>query len=318
MSATKRKRILVTGGAGFIGSHVVDAYLAEGHHVIVVDNLSTGNRENINPGAVFYEADITDAVEIERIFETERPEVVNHHAAQMDVRKSLEDPVFDATTNILGSLNVILSSVKYGVEKFIYVSTGGAVYGEPEYLPVDENHPINPESQYGISKHTVEHYLHLYHFQLNLTYTVLRYPNVYGPRQNPKGEAGVVAIFIGQMLEGTTPSIYGDGEQVRDYVHVDDIVRANLLALNGGENEIFNLGSGIGTSVNQLYSLLSDLLSFHQPPRYVAPRKGEIRKIYLKSEKANRGFGWRSEIQLAIGLKRTLEWYREKANVTQP
>lgn len=310
-------KILVTGGAGFIGSHVVDRYLNEGHDVAVIDNLSTGFRSNVNPRARFYEADICNVGAINDIFERERPEIVNHHAAQMDVRRSVEDPVFDASSNIIGSLNVILASVKHNVRKFIYISTGGAVYGEPKYLPVDENHPINPESQYGISKHTVEHYLYLYQVHSGLAYTILRYPNVYGPRQNPKGEAGVIAIFIGQMLEGTAPSIYGNGEQVRDYVHVDDVVRANILALNKGDNETFNLGSGTGTTVNRLYSLLADLLSFRQRPNYSAPRIGEIHRIYLNADKAYRQLGWKCEIAIEKGLGLTLEWAREKLQTVQ-
>lgn len=304
-------KILVTGGAGFIASHVVDKYLDGGHDVAVIDNLSTGFRSNVNPRARFYEADICDVGTINEIFERECPEIVNHHAAQMDVRRSVEEPVFDASSNIIGSLNVILTSVKYNVRKFIYISTGGAVYGEPKYLPVDENHPINPESQYGVSKHTVEHYLHLYNLHSGLAYTVLRYPNVYGPRQNPKGEAGVIAIFIGQMLEGVVPKIFGNGEHVRDYVYVDDVVRANIVALNKGDNEIFNIGSGTGTTVNRLYSLLSDFLSFRQKPNYVAPRVGEIHTIYLNGEKVYHQLGWKCEIPLERGLNLTLEWARE-------
>jgi UDP-glucose 4-epimerase len=315
MSNSSSRKILVTGGAGFIGSHVVDACIAEGYEVVVVDNLSTGSRENLNPRAVFYEADISDAHEMERIFEHERPQVVNHHAAQMDVRKSLEDPVFDATTNILGSMNLILASVKYGTGNFIYISTGGAVYGEPRYLPVDEDHPINPEAPYGISKHTVEHYLHLYGLHYNLKSTILRYPNVYGPRQDPKGEAGVIAIFIGQMLEGTVPTIFGDGEQLRDYVYVGDIVRANLLALEKGETGIYNIGSGIGTSVKQLYSILSSQLSFREPPVFARPRTGEIQRIFLNGEKARRGLGWECEIPLAKGLALTVDWFKERIQV---
>jgi UDP-glucose 4-epimerase len=305
-------RILVSGGAGFIGSHVVDRYLEEGHDVSVIDNLSTGSRGNLNPRARFYEVDICNADALREVFDRERPEVVNHHAAQMDVRRSVLDPVFDANTNILGSINLILQSVRHGVQKFIYVSTGGAVYGEPQDLPVSENHPVNPDSQYGVSKHTVEHYLYLYNHQSGLRYTVLRYPNVYGPRQNPKGEAGVVAIFIGQMSEGDTPRIFGDGEQVRDYVYVDDVVRANVLALTRGENGIFNIGSGIGTSVNRLYSLLSRLLLFDKRARHVEPRVGEIRRIYLNAERAYRELGWRSEIPLEEGLTRTIAWFRSR------
>ncbi len=305
-------KILVTGGAGFIGSHVVDKYTSDGHDVAVVDNLSTGSRSNLNSKARFYDADIRDAGVIDGIFQREHPDVVNHHAAQVDVRKSVEDPVFDATSNILGSLQLIHASVKHNLRKFIYVSTGGAVYGEPKYLPVDEDHPLHPESQYGISKHTVEHYLYLYKRHSGLTYTVLRYPNVYGPRQNSKGEAGVIAIFVGQMLEGVTPTIFGNGEQLRDYVHVDDIVRVNSLALTGGDNEIFNIGSGVGTTVNRIYRLLSDLLSFRQEPNYAVLRTGEIQRIYLSAQRAYEQLGWKSEIPIEEGLRLTLDWFTKK------
>lgn len=306
-------KILVTGGAGFIGSHVVDKYIGEGHEVAVVDNLSTGFRENINPKARFYETNICDANAIEDIFQRERPAVVNHHAAQMDVRHSVNDPVFDATTNILGSLNLILASVKHQVRKFIYISTGGAIYGEPKYLPVDENHGVNPESQYGVSKHSVEHYLYLYWRQSDLTYTILRYPNVYGPRQNPKGEAGVIAIFIGKMLEGVTPTIFGNGEQIRDYVHVNDIVRANSLALAKGDGEIYNIGSGTGTTVNELYRLLSSILSFRSAPTYAPPRTGELQRIYLDAQKAKQRLGWAAQTSIEEGLRLTVEWAKKKA-----
>jgi UDP-glucose 4-epimerase len=306
-------KILVTGGAGFIGSHVVDKFIAEGHDVAVVDDLSTGFRENINPKARFYEVNICNAKALEEIFRREQPEVVDHHAAQMDVRHSVDDPVFDATTNILGSLNLILAAVKHRIRKFIYISTGGAIYGEPTHLPVDESYPVNPESQYGVSKHTVEHYLYLYQHQSGLTFTILRYPNVYGPRQNPKGEAGVIAIFIGKMLQGVTPTIYGDGLQVRDYVHVNDIVQANSLALIKGDNGIFNIGSGVGTTVNELYRLLANLLSFRPSPQYVPPRTGELQRIYLNAQKAKQHLGWSAEILIERGLGMTIEWCREKA-----
>jgi UDP-glucose 4-epimerase len=308
-------RVLVTGGAGFIGSNVADKFIEEGHDVAIVDNLSTGFRENINPEARLYEVDICDSKAIAEVFERERPEVVNHHAAQMDVRHSVEDPVFDATTNILGSLNLILASVKHEVRKFIYISTGGAIYGEPKFLPVTENHPINPESQYGVSKHTVEHYLYLYQHQAGLAYTVLRYPNVYGPRQNPKGEAGVIAIFIGKMLAGVTPTIFGDGEQIRDYVHVNDIVRANSLALVNGKNDVYNIGSEVGTTVNQLYRLLSNLLSFRSAAHYAAPRTGELQKIYLDAQKAKQHLGWNAEIPIEQGLGMTIKWCRQRTRI---
>jgi UDP-glucose 4-epimerase len=305
-------KILVTGGAGFIGSHVADAYLQEGHEVAVLDNLSTGFRRNVPTKAVFFETDILDSEGVFRVFEEFQPEIVNHHAAQMDVRRSLIEPEFDARTNILGSLHLILASVSYAVKKFIYISTGGAVYGEPKSLPVREDHPVNPECAYGISKHTVEHYLHLYRFLEGLDYTVLRYPNVYGPRQNPKGEAGVNAIFIDQMLEGIAPTIYGDGEQLRDYVYVGDIVAANVAALTRGSREIVNIGSGVGVSVNQIVSVLARLLDFREPPKYAPARAGEIYKIYLDPTHAKEILGWKAQVPFEEGLRRTIEWHRKR------
>ncbi|MGH7816477.1 MAG: NAD-dependent epimerase/dehydratase family protein, partial [Candidatus Binatia bacterium] len=220
-------KILVTGGAGFIGSHVADRFVNDGHAVVVLDNLVSGDRRNLNPKARFVETDIRDSRGIEDLFAAERFDVIDHHAAQMDVRKSTEDPLYDAEVNILGSINLIMNAARHAVKKFIYISTGGAVYGEPTRLPVEEGDPINPECQYGISKHTVEHYLYLYRLLYKLNYTVLRYPNVYGPRQNPRGEAGVIAIFAGKMLEGEAPTIFGDGQQLRDYIYVGDVAEAN-------------------------------------------------------------------------------------------
>jgi UDP-glucose 4-epimerase len=304
-------KVMVTGGAGFIGSHVTEAMLAAGHDVAVLDNLSTGFRHNIWPRARFYETDIRDANALRKVFDDFRPDAVTHHAAQMDVRKSLDDPVFDGDTNILGSLKLILESVRTGVKRFIYVSTGGAVYGEPQFLPVTEDHPIRPECAYGISKHTVEHYLELYRLLSGLKYVVLRYPNVFGPRQNPRGEAGVNAIFIGMMLEGQTPTIFGDGEQLRDYVYVTDVAAANVKALDRGEGEICNIGSGVGTSVNQIYHDVAGIIGFRNPPIYSVPRPGEIQKVYLDSSKAKRVLGWEPKVNFADGLKRTVEWFRE-------
>ncbi len=309
-------KILVTGGAGFIASHVADGMIAAGHEVAVLDNLSTGFRENVPAKAAFFEVDIRDAVAVDRVISAFRPDVINHHAAQMDVRKSLVDPVFDAECNIVGSLNVILSGQKHGVKKYIYISTGGAVYGEPSALPVTEQHPVHPECAYGISKHTVEHYLELYKLLFSLRYTVLRYPNVYGPRQNPHGEAGVIAIFAGLLLEGKTPTIYGDGEQLRDYVYVSDIVRANLLALESGDGEILNIGSGVGTSVNRLFEELARLAEFHEKPNYAPPRTGEIRATYLDAARAAKFLGWKAEVSLSEGMRKTWDWnraVREKA-----
>ncbi len=223
---TPATRVLVTGGAGFIGSHVVDRLVAAGHDVAVVDNLATGRRANLNPAARFYELDIRDPA-LGTVVERERPAVISHHAAQVDVRRSTADPLYDADVNILGSLNVLKVAVEHGVRKVIYISTGGAVYGEPEYLPVDEDHPIHPLCEYGASKHAVEHYLYMYAENYDLDYTVLRYPNVYGPRQDPHGEAGVVAIFSQKMLKGETCTINGDGTQERDFLYVADCARAN-------------------------------------------------------------------------------------------
>ncbi len=305
-------KILVTGGAGFIGSHVVDRYLAAGHEVWVLDNLITGSRQNLNPRATFVELDIRDGPRIEQLIAAQSFDVVNHHAAQMDVRRSLEDPLLDATVNILGSLNLIMAAVRHRVRKFIYISTGGAVYGEPTELPVTEDAPVNPECQYGISKHTVEHYLYLYRRLNNLEYTVLRYPNVYGPRQSPKGEAGVIAIFAGQMLAGTAPNIFGDGNQVRDYVFVSDIAAANELALDRANGEIVNLGSERGLSVLELFAMLQRQTGFVGQPKFIGARPGEIRRVYLSGEKAKQQLGWQPSVPVERGLKEVIAWIRNQ------
>jgi len=307
-------KVLMTGGAGFIGSHVADAYIRDGHDVAVLDDLSTGFEGNVPEKAMFYRMDVRDS-SLSDVFSREKPDVVNHHAAQMDVRKSVEDPLFDADVNILGSLNIIANSIRFGVKKLIYVSSGGAVYGEPEYLPVDEEHPVNPICQYGISKHTVEHYLHLHSELDGLVYTVLRYPNVYGPRQNPYGEAGVNAIFIGQMLRNEGCTIFGDGEQLRDYVYVEDIVTANRIVLERGHNQTYNLGSENGTSVNEIYSKLKELIGFDGRAEYGALRKGEIKKVYLNCSKAKRDLAWQATVDLDEGMKRTIDYFRENLHL---
>ena len=276
-------RILVTGGAGFIGSNVADRFLADGHEVAILDNLSSGLRANLPAPARFFEADVRDAVVVRKAFESFRPEVLDHHAAQIDVRKSVDAPVFDAQVNILGSLNLFQAAVATGTRKVIYASTGGALYGEGKILPADEDHPVNPESPYGASKHAVEHYLYLYRMAHGLDYTILRYPNVYGPRQNPHGEAGVNAIFIGLLCDGKRPTIYGDGEQVRDYLYVGDVVEANELALEKGSGEIVNLGWGKGISVNEIFHALARLLSYREQPIYAERRAGEVQRIYLSA-----------------------------------
>lgn len=304
-------KILVTGGAGFIGSHVVDLYLEQGMEVVVVDDLSTGRLQNLNPAAKFYQLDIRSP-ELEHVFQQEQPQVVNHHAAQMDVRRSVVEPIFDADVNINGSLNLLECSRRHGVERFIYISTGGAVYGEPEYLPCDEAHPINPICQYGASKHTVEHYLFMYRENYGLEYTVLRYPNVYGPRQDPRGEAGVVAIFAGQMLAGEEVVINGDGEQERDFVYVADCARGNLLTLvSENEGGIYNLGSGRGTTVNEIFEGLKTIIDYPNPAKYGPAKLGETRRIYLNAERAKKDLGWTPTTKLKDGLLNTVRSIQE-------
>jgi UDP-glucose 4-epimerase len=305
-------KIMVTGGAGFIGSHVVDTFVKNDHEVIVVDNLSTGHRYNINPAAKFYEVDIRSP-EMAEIFEKEKPQVVDHHAAQMDVRRSVEDPLFDADVNVMGSIKLIELARKFNVERFIYISTGGAVYGEPEYLPCDEDHPINPICPYGASKHTVEHYLYMYQELYDMEYIVLRYPNVYGPRQDPHGEAGVVAIFSGQMLKNDPVVINGDGDQERDFVYVEDCARANLLALEtNNTNTIFNLGYGVGTTINEIYENIKDITGYQLSAEHGPPKAGETRRIFLEADKASKFLGWEPSIGLKDGLGETVNYFREK------
>lgn len=303
-------RLLVTGGAGFIGSHTVDALVSAGHTVAVLDDLSTGFRENIHPETVFYEVDITQESDVIHAFGEFKPEGVIHLAAQMDVRVSTRKPAFDATVNVLGSLNVILASVASGTRKIVYASTGGAVYGNPAYLPVREDHPINPISQYGITKHTVEHYLYLYRLNHGLEFTVLRYPNVFGPRQNPKGEAGVIAIFARQLLLGRDCLIFGDGEQVRDYVYVDDVVAANVRALTVGDGLILNVGSGIGQSVNDIHAALISALGVKLQPVHVDPRVGEVAGIVLDASRARAALGWEPKVSFTEGVVQTISYLR--------
>ncbi len=304
-------KVLVTGGAGFIGSHVAEAYAAAGHEVVVVDDFSTGRAENVPAHIRVYRADIRSA-RLAEIFAGERPDVVSHHAAQISVNASVRDPRHDAEVNVLGSLNVVHCCLRYGVRRLIYISSGGAAVGEPRYLPVDEQHPVDPLSPYGVSKHTVEHYLYLYRQMGGLDYVILRYPNVYGPRQDPLGEAGVVAIFTGQMLRGEQVRINGSGEQERDFVHVADLARANLLALAAPAGEMYNTGTGVGTSVNEIFRLLADATGYTREPVHGPPLPGEVFRIYLDSRKAERDLGWRPEIGLKDGLRQTVEWFRSK------
>ena len=303
-------KVLVTGGAGFIGSHITDAMIAAGHSVVVVDDLSTGRRENLNPAARFYQVDIR-AAGLDEVFAQEKPEVVSHQAARANVRESFLKPIEYADVNILGSLNLLECCRRHSVRKVIYASTGGAVYGEPHYLAVDEAHPIEPLDPYGASKHQVEHYLQLYHANYGLEYTILRYPNVYGPRQDPRGEAGVVAIFTGHLLNGETPVINGSGDQQRDFVYVHDVANANVLALNHNPAGTYNIGSGIGTSVNQIFTHLAALTGHPKPAAHGPAKQGEVSRIYLNAQKARQDLGWEPRVPLAEGLSRTVAYFRE-------
>lgn len=301
-------KIVVTGGAGFIGSHVVDLFVSRGYDVVIVDDLSTGRKSNLNPQAAFYQMDIRSPELIE-IFQKEKPDFISHHAAQMDVRRSMVEPLFDADVNVVGSLNVIEAARKTGVKKFVYISSGGAAYGEPVYLPCDEDHPVNPICPYGASKHTVEHYLYMYSVNYGLNYTVLRYPNVYGPRQDPHGEAGVVAIFTGLMLKKEPVTINGDGEQERDFVFVKDCALGNLLGLNA-ENGIYNLGMGKGTTINEIFSHLREITGYENEAFHGPAKLGETRRIFLDATKAHQKMGWQPTVDLHEGLTQTVAYHQ--------
>jgi len=305
-----RGKVLVTGGAGFIGSHVVDSFLSADYEVIVVDDLSTGRRSNLNSDAKLYQVDIRSA-ELQDIFDSEKPDFVSHHAAQIDVRRSVAEPLFDANVNVLGSLNLLECIRKNPVKRVIYSSTGGAVYGEPLYLPCDEAHPAAPLSPYGASKYIVEHYLHMYQLNFGIDYTVLRYANVYGPRQNPKGEAGVVAVFTWQMLHGAKAIVNGDGKQERDFVFVTDCVKANLAAVEAGLNGIFNIGTGVGTTINEIYDTLLEAAGAKDDRTHGPAKSGETHRIYLDSAKAESELGWRSSVALVDGLQQTVNYFTE-------
>ena len=305
-------KILVTGGAGFIGSHVVDAYVAAGHEVIVVDDLSTGRRENLNPKARFQRLDITDPALVELIRDV-RPAVLNLHAAQMDVRRSVAEPLFDARVNILGTVNLLEAARKANVRRVLFVSSGGAVYGEQEAFPAPESHPTNPVSPYGVSKRAGELYAFFYQTEYHIPYVALRYANVYGPRQDPHGEAGVVAIFSEKMLRGEPVTVNGDGKQTRDYVYVGDVVRANLLAVESTATGPFNIGTGIETDVSALARLLLEASGSCSEVRHGPAKQGEQRRSVVDSRRAAEVLGWRPEVSLAEGLGRTVEWFRKRA-----
>jgi UDP-glucose 4-epimerase len=305
-------KILVTGGAGFIGSHIVDQYIAAGHSVAIVDNLwheGGGKPTNIPPAASFFRVDITDEAALQRVFDEVRPEVVNHHAAQHSVAISVRDPQLDARVNVLGLLNVLQNCTRVGVRKIIFASSG-ATYGTPLRLPIDEELPQRPESPYGITKMVGEHYLRYWQTTHGLNYTILRYGNVYGPRQDPNGEAGVIAIFALRFLKQEAVRVDWDGEQRKDYVFVGDVARANLLALSAGENEAFCIATGQGTSVNEIYQELARATGFTAPIIHAPKRPGDIRLAYFDCTKAARLLGWRAEVSLQEGIRQTLAFFQ--------
>lgn len=302
-------KILVTGGAGFIGSHVVDACINAGHAVAILDDFSSGVRGNVNAAARVYEMDIRSAA-LQDLFAAEKPDYVCHLAAQIDVRRSVTEPAFDAEVNIIGGLNLLECAVKHGVKKFIFASTGGAIYGAQEVLPASEETVPHPECHYATSKLAFEHYIALYERLYQLRYTILRFPNVYGPRQRPDGEAGVCSILTALMLAGKAPTLFGHGTPLRDYVFVKDIARAAILALDKGDGETLNLGSGRGTSVRELFDILKDALGFEGDPILADLRPGEVKENYITGDKAVRVLGWKPEVALEAGLRETAEYIR--------
>ena len=302
-------KILVTGGAGFIGSHLVDRLIKEGHKVVVLDNLSTGKKENLNPKAKFYKIDICSP-KISEIFKKERPEIVFHFAAQIDVRKSVENPLEDAKINILGSLNLLESCKRYKVKKFIFTSTGGAIYGEAEVIPTPETYPEFPLSPYGIEKLTIDKFLNYYNKVFGLPYISLRLANVYGPRQNSKGEAGVIAIFCNKILSGKQPVINGSGKQTRDFVFVNDVVQAAFLAMKSKKSGIYNIGTAKETDVNTIFRKLKELTGSKCKKIHGPAKPGEQKRSRLDFKKAKRGLKWNPKYNLDRGLKETVKWFK--------
>jgi len=305
-------RICITGGAGFIASHIADALLEEGHEVIILDDLSTGRKENVPEGAELVVEDIRSSRAAGLLAERQI-EILIHHAAQIDVRRSVEDPVNDATVNILGLLNLLEGARKAGTRQVVFASTGGAIYGEQDFFPATEEHPVRPLSPYGVAKLSSERYLFFYHTQYGLDVSCLRYANVYGPRQNPHGEAGVVAIFIDRLLAGRTPMINGDGKQTRDYVYVGDVVRANLGVLSRPGFHIYNVGTGVETDVNRLFSSVHTAIGLGPEAQYGPAKAGEQQRSSISSALLERELGIRPETSLDEGIAKTAEWFRSRA-----
>lgn len=304
-------KLLVTGGAGFIGSHVVDALIEKGHTVIVIDNLSTGKKAQVNAKAELYEVDLKDHNNIEDIFSKRHFNAIYHLAAQIDVRKSVLFPLYDAETNILSSLHLLELAKKYGTKQFIFSSTGGALYGDGELIPISEEASVHPISPYGCAKASVEKYLYFYQNVHGITCTALRYANVYGPRQNPNGEAGVVAIFLNSMFQGKAPIIFG-GSQTRDFVYVSDVARANVLVLEHCITGEYNIGTGIETSITELFHRLNNFFGTTFTATYKPKRKGEQERSCLSYAKINKAFGWKPLTSLDEGLQKTYAWFLQQ------
>lgn len=302
-------KCIVTGGAGFIGSHLVDKLLEQGYKVTIIDNLSTGRKENINPKADFYNINIQDS-KMSNIFNKVKPDIVFHYAAQIDVRKSVDDPIESAKTNILGSLNILENCRNFGVKKVIFASSGGAVYGEAKIIPTPENYPTQPVSPYGIEKLIFEHYLNFYKKEYDLDYLILRFANVYGPRQNSKGEAGVIAIFCDKMLKGEQPIINGDGKQTRDFVFVEDVIKANILGIQKNKSGVFNISTGIETDINHIFKKLIKLFNLKIQEIHKPGTQGEQKRSCLDFNKTMLEFGWQPEHNLDKGLVKTKEWFK--------
>ena len=308
-------RILVTGGAGFIGSHVVDTYVAAGHEVAILDNFSTGTETNLNPSAQVHRLDLRDQQGVERIVAEFRPEIVNHHAAQSEVPKSVADPTYDAQVNIIGGLNLLKACVDHSVKKIIFISSGGALYGEPDVIPADEDHPVRPLSPYGTSKFCFEQYLGTFRRTFGLEHTVLRYANIYGPRQDFHAEEGrVIAIFASRMLAGKPVIVDGTGEQSRDMLYIGDVATANLAALERGAGGTFHISSGIAVSVNDLYRKLALMTGYSEFPHYGPARKGDVYRIALENSRALRDLGWEPQVDLEEGLSLTVDYFREQVS----
>jgi UDP-glucose 4-epimerase len=301
-------KVVVTGGAGFIGSNIADLLIQKEYEVVIIDNLSHGKKENINAKAKFYQCDIKDSKIID-IFQKEKPQVLIHEAAQISVPNSINDPINDASINIIGTLNLLEACRKTGVKRVIYPASA-AIFGEPEYLPIDEKHPLNMLSGYGVTKHTVEHYLRVYKSLYDINYVVLRYANVYGPRQDSSGEGGVVAIFSEKLINNETPYIYGDGEQIRDFVYVKDVAKANLMAMTSGDNEIFNVCTNYKVSVNDLLRVINSALGREIKAVYTDERPGDIRNSYMNYDKIKNALGWIPDYDFEAGIRETIEYYK--------